>query len=133
MMAEAPPHIGTIVALFAKKDKRARLLYLASKEARRGDFCDALLHDTRSLDLTLAKRLGPPAADVDAVLRGLGAKAHAPAYAVSDISEIDGRELPLGEALRAAVGRQRDTIVLCIGTKRAFYENHEGEQLVFSP
>ena len=42
MMAEAPPHVGTIVALFAKKDKRGRLLYLASKEARRGDFCDAL-------------------------------------------------------------------------------------------
>lgn len=61
--------------------------------------------------------------------RGIGAKAHAPAHAVSDVSEIDGRELPLGDALRAAVGRQRDAIARGIGTKRAFYENHESAQI----
>jgi len=113
-----------------RKEKRERLLFLAAKAGRWSDFCEALLHDTRSLEPSVMKPLDAREADVEGVLQRLGAKAPTSAYAVSAIAEIDDRELPLGDALRAAIGRERDTLVLCIATGLAFYENHEGEQLV---
>lgn len=120
------PHVETLVRAFAKKDKRERLLFLAERPSRWADFCDAFLHDARSLDP--ARMSAVQAAGVESVTRALGGTPNSIAFAISAIAEIDGRELPLRDALRAAVGRERDTIILCIDTNRAFYENHEGEQ-----
>ena len=44
------PHIETIVTLFAKKERRERLLFLASRADRWDQFRHDLLHDTRALD-----------------------------------------------------------------------------------
>lgn len=128
-MAEPSPHVEALITLFAAKDKRERLLFLASKPPRWGDLRDALLHDTRNLDLAT---LTPVAkgADVAAVLRRLRGTAKSVSYCISGIFELDAREVALGDALKAAMGRQRDTIVWCVESQVAFYENHEGEQFV---
>jgi hypothetical protein len=123
-----------IIGLLATKDKRERLLFLASKPARRDDLVDALLHDTRSLDRSLMVALGTggSAADVAAVAARLGAREDARAHCISAIASLDGAELALGDALRACVSRARDTIVFCVATERAYYENHEGERFVLA-
>jgi hypothetical protein len=118
-----------LVALFAKKEKRERLTFLASK--RWSDFCDALLHDTRNLDPTKMTRIATT--DRAAIVVQLRAKADSQAFCVSAIPEIDAQELPLAKALEACVGRERDTIVFVTATERAYYENHEGERFVLSP
>ena len=120
-----------IIALFVKKEKRERLEFLAAKESRRADFIDALLHDTRSLDRSRMTAVGAKETELDVVKR-LRATAKARAHCISAITEIDDRELPLGDALRAAMGRERDTIVFCLDSSTAYYENHEGERFVLA-
>ena len=118
-----------LIERFVAKDKRERIAFLAGKPARRDDLRDALLHDTRSL---ARATMTPIAADIPAILAALRAKPAAMAYAISDILELDDRELPLGEALALAVGRSRDTMIACIATARAYYENHEGERYILA-
>ena len=115
------------IALFALKDKRERLLFLAGKPARWDDFCDAFLHDTRSLDPRSMTRISSTT-DHARLIAQLGATPAAKTYCIS--SWLDDRELSLVEALRAIVGRQRDVLVFCPESERAYYENHEGEQFV---
>jgi hypothetical protein len=125
-------HESRVIELFAKKTKRERLLFLAEKVARRADFIDALLHDTRSLERALLAPLDGSQADVAVIVKKLRATAKTSAHCISALAELDGRELPLGEALAACVGRQQDTLVFAIETERAYYENHEGERGVLA-
>jgi hypothetical protein len=126
------PHDERVVALFGKKDKRERLLFLASSAARRSDFIDALLHDTRSLDRSQLTALEARDAEIAGVLLLLRGAATGPAYCISAMREIDGREVALAEALRTCVGRAQDTLVFCLANESAYYENHEGEQFVLA-
>jgi hypothetical protein len=123
-------HAERIVALFAKKEKRERLTFLASKADRWGDFCDALLHDTRSLDAAKMTRISTT--DREEILAQLRAKADARAFCVSAIPDLDALELPVAKALEACVGRERDTLVFVVATERAYYENHEGDRYVLA-
>jgi hypothetical protein len=107
------------------------MLALASKASRQSDFRDALLHDTRSLDPRVMRRLPASGSTAEGVLtemRSVGAKGRA--YCISAVLDANDRELDLLEALRLVVGRSSDSLVLAIGAPVAFYENHEGEQAV---
>ena len=124
------PHIATIVRLFVIKARRERLTELAAKAKRWNDFRHDLLHDTRSLeDAVLVPLRNATLADVT---RRLGARTGERAYCISTRSEIDDRELDLGEALAATIGRMEDAIVFCPRSARAYYENHEGEQFILA-
>ena len=125
-------HEERIIALFVRKEKRERMLFLGARPARRSELVDALLHDTRSLDRLRLVALGATETEIAGIASRLRVALDAPAHCISHIDEIDGRELPLGDALRACVGRQRDTIVFCIAAERAYYENHEGERFVLA-
>lgn len=122
--------IERMLLLFVKKEKRERLLSLASKPARWDDFRDAFLHDTRNLDHKAMTPLVAASGEEARVVALLGARADARAYSVSTIAEIDGQETTLVTALRSALGREQDTIVFSPSTDRAFYENHEGERFL---
>ncbi len=126
-------YLDRIVSLFVKKEKRERILALAANPKRRADLHDALLHDTRSLDRRTMLAIDEGVRDAKAVLPLLRAKPSARAYSISTIPELDDREVELGAALERAFGRERDTIVFCIETERAYYENHEGECFVLGP
>ena len=125
-------HESRIVELFATKPKRERLLFLAGKATRRSDFVAALLHDTRNLARALLAPVDGGESDLAALVKKLRATAKARAHCISAIGELDGRDLPLGEALAACVGRQQDTLVFAIDSERAYYENHEGERGVLA-
>jgi hypothetical protein len=120
--------IETIVQLFVKKDKRERILSLAAKAKRRGDLRNDLLHDRRSLDPEVLAPLAQ-GADREAVakaLRAAGAKELA--YCISEVIAADDRELALLDALSLVVGKAEDSLVFPLGSRVAYYENHEGEQ-----
>lgn len=122
-------HLEVVLTAFVAAAKRDRMRALAAKPSRRGDLHAALLHDTRAFAPGVLHRFaGPAVPDRPAVLAALGARPASLGYAVSTIAELDDRELPVGDALTAALGRERDTLILCLATRRAFLETHEGER-----
>jgi hypothetical protein len=124
-------HVESLVQLFVKKDKRERLLTLASKSSRHDDFRDALLHDTRSLDPRVLTRLPDHGVTAESVGQALAAGgARKLAYCVSAVLDADDRELLIAQALLLVVGRAEDSLVWAIEARIAYYENHEGEQYV---
>lgn len=121
-------HVEMLVQLFVRKEKRERMLTLAAKASRRDDFRHDLLHDTRSLDPAVLAPL-PTNIDVDAVAKALrAAGAGDRAYCISDAFDVDDRELRLLEALELVFDKWRDSIVFAVGSRAAYYENHEGER-----
>lgn len=114
--------------LFVKKEKRERILALASKASRRGDFRSDLLHDARSLDPGVLRRLAATST-VESIARDLrAAGARGLAFCISERDDVDGLELPLDDALGRVVGRESDSLVFALGSRAAYYENHEGER-----
>jgi hypothetical protein len=130
-------HLETVVRLFVRKEKRERILSLASNTKRRADLRDALLHDTRSL---ARETMQPLARDLDAngVAKALAAITNGKrAYCISDAIDakgelLDAREEDLATALALVVGRERDALVFVLAPnarkRAAYYENHEGER-----
>jgi hypothetical protein len=120
-------NIEVLVELFVKKDKRERMLALAAK--RRGDFLHDLLHDRRSLDPGTLSPLPAGAVSVDAIAKALRtAGAGDRVYCISEVIDADDRELRLVDALVLVVGKSEDSLVFPVGSRVAYYENHEGEQ-----
>jgi hypothetical protein len=123
------PHVDALVHLFVKKDKRERMLTLAAKANRRSDFRHDLLHDARSLDPATLSPLPANATGVATIAKALrAAGAGDRAYCISDVIDADDRELRLVDALELVVGKEQDSIVFAVGSRVAYYENHEGEQ-----
>src|SRR5438445_6070195 len=125
------PHIETIVTLFAKKERRERLLFLASRADRWDQFRHDLLHDTRALDERALTPL-PSVIDGDALIARLRAKASDIAYCISDALALDDRELALAKAIGLAEAAE-DSLVFCVRSRCAFYKNHETERYVLAP
>jgi len=122
-------NIEVLVQLFVRKDKRGRMLALAPK--RRADFRHALLNDLRSLDPAVVSPLPRSAASVDAVAKALrAAGAGERAYCISDYIDEDDCELGLMDALVLMVGQANNSLVYPIGSRVAYYENHESEQYI---
>jgi hypothetical protein len=121
-------HLDTITQVFVKKEKRERILSLASSLKRRADMVDALLHDTRALAPEVLRRVADDAdaEQVIAALRKEGAGARA--YVIG--GDMDDREAALADAIRAAPGKERDVLVFALGSRAASYENHEGERFL---
>jgi hypothetical protein len=124
-----PDHLEAIVGLFVKKAKRDRIRELAAKPGRRADLRNDLLHDTRSLDPSVLVALPAHGTSADGVVKRLrAAGAGDRAYCITDVTDADDRELPLVDAVTAVLGRSVDSLVFPIGSRVAYYENHEGEQ-----
>jgi hypothetical protein len=133
------PHLDLVVRLFVRKDKRDRIVSLASNPKRRADLRDALLHDTRSL---ARETMQPLSRDLDAsgVARALAAVANGKhAYCISDAIDpkgdlLDDREEDLATALLLVVGKERDALLFVLAPNArkhaAYYENHEGERFL---
>ncbi len=93
-----------------------------ASDKRRVRMLDRLNH-CRDLDERYTTVL-PPAANVLELLRSRGAPTTC--YVLSDTKEIDGRELPLDEALSATELAGWGTIISCISGRLAFYYDERG-------
>jgi len=91
-------------------------------EKRRRDVQELLDHSVR-LDPRFAQHLTGSEAfsgPVEAMLRKRGAPSTC--YVLAANSDLDGREMPLGEALDAVIGMGDGAFVLCIPGRLGFYE-----------
>jgi hypothetical protein len=114
-----------IIRAFFEAARRDRWVeQLARPGPRRRAMLDKLNH-CKDLDARYA-RLLPSIADVVSLLRSRGAPASA--YVLSDWDEIDGKTLPLDQAVREAERGGWGTIVSCVPGQLAYYYDERGER-----
>lgn len=114
---------ATIQAFFLPS-KRERYLTLFGKPKRRAQSRDGLNH-LRHLD----RRFTTPIAsssDVASVLRSHGAPATC--RMISADPDLDGKDMPLGEAIDEVESRLQGTIICCIPGQLAYYYGESGEE-----
>ena len=108
---------------FLEEPSRRRMKTLLELgEKRRGDVRSLLDHAVR-LDPRFSRHLtgsdafsGP----VEATLRKMGAPPTC--YVLAANAELDAREMPLGEALDAIIGKSDGSFVSCIPGRLGFFE-----------
>lgn len=122
------PEEQELINSFFAPNRRERYRILLRDPDRRGEALNRLNHlAVRDLDPRYATELSKKA-DVLALLKSKGAPDEC--YIVSDIPEIDGCTMRLGDALRAADRGVWGTIISCITGKLAYYQDEWAESRV---
>jgi len=113
----------TFVTNFIQKSRRERSLFELGSESRRGKFLNRLCHDFAAvLD---SRYLQPLHGAVDAfsllkLLQKNGAQQDG--YLISSNDAVDGRHLPLQEAINAVVGFGLPSVLICVPDSLAYFE-----------
>ncbi|HEX5041742.1 MAG TPA: hypothetical protein VFV75_02490 [Candidatus Polarisedimenticolaceae bacterium] len=111
-----------LIRSFIVKEKRQRLVDLLANPKRRKKVTSSLAH-FRDLDPRWVVPIPTHqqhAADIERLLRGRGAGDTC--YAVSESSALDGKTLPLGNALKEVVGYGMGTLLSCAPGTLAYFE-----------
>ena len=121
---EATTHEDAFVNAFIRKDYCDRLLFEVRK--RRNHFKRRFSDAMRYLDPRFAIAIPRPNSDPSLILQLLNSKGAGPAcYAISMSGDIDGRVLPLVDALDVAVGFGLPTILSCHAGQLAYLETEQ--------
>jgi hypothetical protein len=116
------PHDEQTIRAFITPERRTRWLDALASQRRRRAILNRLSHG-RDLDERFATPV-PSTTDVAATLRALGSPEVC--YVMSDNRDLDGRELPLDEAvLRAELGGL-GTLISCVPGRLAYYSGESG-------
>jgi len=113
-MSNQQEHERGIIRAFIIPVRQDRYLEMLAKPKRRGNFTGSLAH-FKPLDMRHAVQILPRqqhAADIFQLLRLKGAPETC--YALSEDSELDGKEISLSDALKEVVGRGMGTSLLCL-------------------
>jgi hypothetical protein len=112
------------IQTFVRRDRRGRAQLELLSPKRRAAFIGRLAHRyADALDMRFCTPVPPPNSDSRAI-HALLARKGAPAtcYAISSAGGLDGRWLPLAEALRAAVGAGLPSILICREGRLGYFE-----------
>jgi hypothetical protein len=115
----------SLVRAFADPARAVRYLALLGSTRGRAKLIASLAHDFR-LNSRYATRVASTESNplaIEKLLRGLGAPDIC--YCLSENPELDGREMPLGEALSTTVGYGMGTLISCVPGELAYYESEE--------
>ena len=118
-------HEEELIKAFFAPTKRERYLEMVAKPKKRERFLREIGH-FKALDpryvvtIPTSKR---HAADIALILTQKGAPGSC--WVTSEDSRIDGKEVPLGEALHMIVGYGMGTFLSCIPGKLAYFEDEE--------
>jgi hypothetical protein len=121
----------TSIRAFAAPDRMDRYLTLLRSSRGRAKLRSTLAHSFE-LDVRYATRV--PSADatplaVEQLLRSLGAPDTC--HCLSESTELDGRDLPLAQALTAVIGHGMGTLISCIPGVLGYFEGEDaGERYV---
>ena len=115
-MALHPVEEATVRA-FVVPAKRDRLMALLGARKRRRDGLDALNHFA-DWDARWVRHLDP-VADILACLRKAGAPSEC--HLISNATELDGRDVPLDEALDACESSSFASVLCCVPGQLAFF------------
>lgn len=98
---------------------------MLAKPKRRSDLTDTLAH-FKHLDLRYAVQIAGPKRRASGILELLKSKgAPETCYALSEDSELDGKEILLTDALASTVGCGMGTFLSCIPGKLAYFEDED--------
>lgn len=118
-------HEEQTIRSFISRQKRERYLTFISRPQTRNKFTHALAH-FRDIDSRYKRPITPSRQNPKEIARILEAKgAGHVCYVISEHPALDGRELPLGEALESIVGRGLGSIISCIPGRLAFIETED--------
>jgi hypothetical protein len=131
-MAQAEEqHEEALIRAFVRTERQPRLLSLLGSPKGRAKLRAALPHFS-DLDPRYARRVPPAeqqAGAIEALLRRLGAPALC--QLLAEDAQLDGREMPLAEALGAVVGRGMGAFISCLPGRLAYFEAEDaGERYV---
>jgi hypothetical protein len=118
-------HEQAFVRAFVVADKQERYLVKLGSKKHRREFLSRLHHN---LDYEPKLATQVPPAEQSALLilerlRKLGAPTQC--YTIAADDALDGRELPLKEALEAVVGMGSGIVLSCVPGVLAYYESEE--------
>lgn len=118
-------HEYQTIRSFVSRQKRARYLEFISDPATRTKFTHALAH-FRDVDARCKFPIPPSKQNPKEIQRILAAKgAFGLCYLITEHPELDGRDLPISDALEAVVGRGMGAILSCIPGRLAFMETED--------
>jgi hypothetical protein len=124
-------HEDGFVQSFVVKNKRDRTAMLLRSAKRRKDFLKSLAH-YGDLDALYAKVILPKTAHTveewARLLRSKGAPANC--RVISEDISRGGREYPLEDALREAIGSGMGNLLSCIPGKLCYFEDEEKQRLL---
>lgn len=115
-------HEASFIKSFVLPDKQSRWLELLANPKRRHVFLHRLADD-RDFDPKYRIELPPSQQNnvgVERSLRQNGAPDRC--LVISEDSDIDGKEMPLGAALVEVLGNGLGTVLSCVPGKLAYYE-----------
>jgi len=116
-------HEAKTIDAFIVKEKRERYKFLLGNPKKRKAALDHLNH-FYDLDEKYVTWL-PSNASVEGMLRQEGSPEEV--YVISDIQNIDGRLMPLGDAISETISGGWGTIISCIPGQLAYYHGEAGE------
>jgi hypothetical protein len=127
-MSNAQLHEAELIKAFVVASKQNRMIFLLGRAKRRSMVLKSLAH-FRDLDPRFAHQIAPAKQNAQAIEQLLRIKGSpATCYAISEDSSIDGRFLPLKEALAAVVGYGIGTLLSCISGKLGYFEGESAGQ-----
>lgn len=123
----------SLIRAFLLPERRARLLALLASPKRRRKLTAGLAHFA-ALDPRFATRIDPARQSSAAILALLRERGAPPTcFLLSESADLDGREMPLADALNAVVGRGMGTLISCLPGRLGYYEGEEpGEGYVLA-
>ena len=124
-MTNQEEHERGLMLSFIPPERRNRYLELIARPKRRQDIVESLAH-FKHLDVRYLIPIPGSQSRASEILRLLRSKgAPETCYALSEASELDGREIPLSEGLAFIVGRGIGTFLSCIPGKLAYFEDED--------
>jgi hypothetical protein len=122
-------HEYQTIRSFITRQKRAQYLEFITNPSTRTRFTHALAH-FRDIDQRCKFLIPPSKQSAKEIQRILAAKgAFSLCYVITEHPELDGKEMPLAEALKTIVGRGMGAILSCIPGRLAFMET-ENERFI---
>jgi hypothetical protein len=118
-------HERELVRAFFMPQRRERYLEMLLKPRKRANFLKQLSH-FKHLDYRYLVTIRPNQQHSAEILTLLKAK-HAPdvCWAISEDSELDGKQLLLSEALKSVVGYGMGTFLSCLPGQLAYFEDED--------
>jgi hypothetical protein len=125
-------HERGLIRAFILPERQERYLELLAKPKRRKDIPSAFAH-FKHLDLRFAVAIPPSqqhAKDITQILKSR--QAPNACFALSEDTNLDGREVPLAEALESIVGYGMGTFLSCIPGQLGYFED-EDQRWILEP
>jgi hypothetical protein len=120
-------HTEAVISAFIKPERAPRYMALLTKRGGRAKFRAKLAHFA-DLDPRFASSVSGTDATPEALERLLKAQgAPSVCYCLSENSDLDNRELSLGDALMQVVGYGMGTFLSCLPGQLAYFEG-EGQR-----